>query len=575
MALLVLSLLSINLFKKDKIAYVFSSMVESSQTASLILSAEVAAQRPLFELIASHFDFRQKKFPVAQRSSLQISDSVQYIQIDEIQGSQNQTLDSLGELSDQYKSILAKSRGDLDTNVVFFPSQKDRFAIIKKVNIAEVGSGVFRVSVVLKRNPFLEIINQPKFYDLFLVSEKAYMVQKPDQVAEKDYLQILKEFFKENKANLKSSLAREVSVAGTDYMITWSPLGYGELGFVSILRAEKSLQAIAKAKQTSIAILLLLLGIGLSLVMFFISGLTKNIEILSSLLEQFSKGDLSVKAQIQSSDEVGFLANIFNQMTVKIKNLLEETQHKVRMESELETARTVQQRLIPSKVDHDSTGGLICGHYEPASECGGDWWFYFEEDDFFYFIIADVTGHGVSSALITSALRAAVAAQSHIRKEKLEDFVSIINRVIADSASGSINATSFVARYNNKKHEMDYVNVSHCAPLLICAADGTVEFLDEIGGRRFGEKRDQVYVTTTCSVHPGDVIFVYTDGLSEFRNKSDKMFGDKRIVKAVKKCWDEKLKLPVYRKELLKSFEEFKKDLPLDDDLTFFFFQAK
>lgn len=572
-ALLALSLISINLFKKDKIAYVFSSMVESSQTASLILNTEVASQKPLFEVIASHFDFKDKKFPTVRRASLQLSDSVQYIQVDEIQNGSAQMLDSLGDLPDNYKSLLVKPRGDLETNLVFFPNQKDRFAIQKNLNM--IGMGNYRISIVLKRNPFLEIINQPKFYDLFLISEKAYMVQKPDQVAETGYLLILKEFFKDSKANLKSSLTREVHAAGVDYMVTWSPLGYGELGFVSVLRADKALQAIAKAKQTSIAILLLLLGIGLSLVMVFVSGLTKNVETLSHLLDQFSKGELNVKAEIHSTDEVGFLAKIFNQMTIKIKNLLEETQHKARMESELETARTVQQRLIPSKADHDSNWGLICGHYEPASECGGDWWYYFEEDEYFYFIIADVTGHGVSSALITSALRAAVAAQARKKKENLADFVGTINEVVADSGSGAINATSFVARYHHGKSELEYVNVSHCPPVLLRSEGGALEYLDEIGGKRFGEKREMVYKVTTCVFKSGDIIFAYTDGLSEFRNRDDKMFGDRRIAKFLKKYWEEKSKLPQYRLNLLKEFEDYKQDLPLDDDLTFLFFQAK
>lgn len=574
-ALIVLSLLNINLFRKDKIAYVFSAMIESSQTASLILKTQVSAQTPLIELVSSQFDYTAKKIPVERRSLLQMSDSIQYLQIEELVGDKFVPLDAMGLLGENQKSILAQSPTNLETNIVFFPETTDQFAIQKKIEMKGLGSGQYRIALVMKKNPLKEIINQPKFYDLFLMSKRAQVIQRPEQVSEKKFNGILAAFFKEHSIQNQASVTKNIGVNDEEYMVTWAPLGYGDLGFVSLLKADKALQALTKAKYISLAILCLLLGIGLTLVMVLVGQLTKNIEKLSSSMTQFSSGDLEVRSEIQSEDEVGLLSSIFNQMTEKIKDLLNDTAHKVRMESELATARTVQQRLLPSKVNHESAEGIICGHYEPASECGGDWWFYFEEEKFFYFIIADVTGHGVPSALITSALRASVAAQSHFNKSNLADFVATINRVIADSASGAINATSFVGRYSKDEQQIEYVNVSHCPPIIMRKSSGEQDCCLEISGPRLGEKREAVYRTYKIPMNPGDVLFAYTDGLSEFTNAAGKMFGDRRIFKLLKKYWDEKSKLNQYRSKLLKDFSDYKQESPLDDDLTFFFFQAK
>jgi sigma-B regulation protein RsbU (phosphoserine phosphatase) len=575
-SLLALVLINIRFFKNDKIAYVFSSIIDSSQTATLILKAEIASQKPLFEIIVKSFDFQNKRFFLDKISTLEITDSVQYLQIEEDQKNKSIVLDSIGKLDPALKILLQKEVLESETSVVFFPEQKERYAIQRKVHIAGLGSEKYKVTIVLKRNPFNEIINQPKFYDLFLVSKSGIISQQPDQISEKNYNIIFKQFFKDKKNSLSTSaVTREITVGQTNYMLTWSPLGYGDLGFISVLKSDKALQAVTKAIQTSIAIFLLLLGIGLIIVMFLVGNLTKSLELLSSLMLKFSGGDMDVKANIKTSDEVGLLARVFNEMTTKIKTLLDETKHKARMESELETARTVQKRLIPSKNDFGNELGQICGHYEPASECGGDWWFYFTEENYFYFIIADATGHGVPAALITAALRAAVAAQSGHDKSKLSDYVSTINRVISDSADGAINATFFIGRYHQKNSEIEYCNVSHCAPMVIRKSSGEIEFLDEISGKRLGESHTAEYKSFVFKLEPSDVIFAYTDGLSEFSNDKNKMYGERRILKGLSKYWESGASLKQYRILLLKEFYDFKKDIPLDDDLTFLFFQGK
>ncbi len=96
----------------------------------------------------------------------------------------------------------------------------------------------------------------------------------------------------------------------------------------------------------------------------------------------------------------------FNIMAAEVSRLLDQTAEKARMESELQTAKTVQETLFPET--RAKIGPLaIAGYYEPASECGGDWWHYCQIGNKIFLWIGDATGHGAPAALITSAAKSA------------------------------------------------------------------------------------------------------------------------------------------------------------------------
>src|SRR5690606_35511909 len=106
------------------------------------------------------------------------------------------------------------------------------------------------------------------------------------------------------------------------------------------------------------------------------------------------------------NDEVGGLAQGFNFMAGEVSRLMEETKEAARMEGELETVRLVQETLFPEPVKRVGDFHLA-GHFEPASECGGDWWHYCKVGDKLFIWIGDATGHGAPSAMVTSAAKAA------------------------------------------------------------------------------------------------------------------------------------------------------------------------
>lgn len=115
---------------------------------------------------------------------------------------------------------------------------------------------------------------------------------------------------------------------------------------------------------------------------------------------------------------------------------MSETAEKARMESELQTAKTVQETLFPA-FQNTFENLQIAGHYEPASECGGDWWYYYKTNNKIILCIGDATGHGAPAALITSAARSAASVTENLNLEA-HQIMHYLNKAIYDVSRGRV-----------------------------------------------------------------------------------------------------------------------------------------
>jgi sigma-B regulation protein RsbU (phosphoserine phosphatase) len=153
-------------------------------------------------------------------------------------------------------------------------------------------------------------------------------------------------------------------------------------------------------------ILLGLMAIGAAVVfaLFFSKTLTAPINRLYQATKEVAKGNFNVDLKSNASDEIGALTGSFAVMSRKISELIQESMEKVQLENELAIASTVQQTLMPPS-DYRNERVYIKSHYQSASTCGGDWWGFFGVGNKMCIMIADATGHGFPSALITASAR--------------------------------------------------------------------------------------------------------------------------------------------------------------------------
>ena len=203
----------------------------------------------------------------------------------------------------------------------------------------------------------------------------------------------------------------------------------------------------------------------------------------------------------------------------------------VSLQKDLTLASEIQQYFLPSvfpPFPEDSGKLDIYASMEAAKDIGGDFYDFFRiDDDHIGLVIADVCGKGIPAALfmaVSQTILRAKAASSATAAECLTE----TNRLLADYSVEYMFVTMFYAIYNTKTGHVNYCNAGHNAPYVL-RADGTIELLPKAGNVMVGAFKDAVYKEDTLQLAHGDTLVMFTDGVTEAMNRSDKVFGNKRL----------------------------------------------
>ena len=169
----------------------------------------------------------------------------------------------------------------------------------------------------------------------------------------------------------------------------------------------------------------------------------------------------------------------------------------------------------------------------PCYEVGGDYFDFIERKDKRYAIaLGDVSGKGTGAALLMTSLHAAVRAYI-TTPATAPEVVSQINQYIYDNTPSNRYITFFYSELDPKSHQLTYVNAGHNPPLLV-RASGTLEKL-EVGGFPVGIMPFGEYHQAIVPLHPGDVMIVYSDGVTESVNENEDEFGEERLIEVLQK----------------------------------------
>jgi serine phosphatase RsbU (regulator of sigma subunit) len=270
-------------------------------------------------------------------------------------------------------------------------------------------------------------------------------------------------------------------------------------------------------------------------------SISRPIKQLAYRADQIARGDLGARVEITSHDEIGLLGENFNFMADQIAILLEQTAEKARLEQELEVAKAIQETLVPTAEPVDHGALKFAGFYQPAAQTGGDWWTWHNLiDGKVLLVIGDVTGHGVPSAMITAAAKAACDVARYVYRDDVTvtGLLEIMNYAIFESAQRRFVMTCFASIFDPKRRTITYANAGHNFPYLFRATgDGRGEFGSlMIRGNRLGDDRNSRYEAKTTELLPGDVVVWYTDGIVECENASGEEYGEKRFRASVRRA---------------------------------------
>ena len=264
-------------------------------------------------------------------------------------------------------------------------------------------------------------------------------------------------------------------------------------------------------------------------------SISRPIRELSDAAKEIAHGNLEMKiAAGSNTDEVQHLTIAFNKMTRDLRMQMQELRYtttiRERLEGELSAARSIQMRLLPKTFPAFPDRPEIDIHaiIRPAREVGGDLYdYFFLDEQRLAVIIGDVAGKGVPAALVmavTKSLLKTTAVPGH----EAGEIIARVNDKLYEEVESGMFVTLFFAILNVSTGELEYCNAGHVSPFLL-RADGSIAPLD--GGRAtaLALGRGLTFPTARHQHAPGDVLFLFTDGVTEALSGAREFYTPQRL----------------------------------------------
>jgi sigma-B regulation protein RsbU (phosphoserine phosphatase) len=342
---------------------------------------------------------------------------------------------------------------------------------------------------------------------------------------------------------------------------------------------QKQLETLEQDKRATVrANTVRMLGLGLGfvalagvLVAYQSRRITRPLGMLTGKVMQLAAGDLGARAGTArgAGREVATLGVVFNHMAERIKVLLDDVRAKAQLEREVSLARTVQETLLPGR-DAVQVGPVrIAGLVVTADACGGDWWFRAALDERRVVIgVGDVTGHGLSTALVATSATSGFASAMTLREPSQIDaqmLITALNVTLANVGRGEHQMSSALAVIDVSNGAIDYAAGAHPSPLVFNRNSGQVASLPA-RGPLLGASVSSQFTSRQAQLRPGDVVVWYTDGLTESRDANSRLYGTQRLAAAVQA--NAHLSAEALRDALLADARAYSAGQPQRDDIT-------
>jgi serine phosphatase RsbU (regulator of sigma subunit) len=266
-----------------------------------------------------------------------------------------------------------------------------------------------------------------------------------------------------------------------------------------------------------------------------------------------------------TEDHLKVLTTLASVAAIRVENarLTEEQMERERLEREQQVASEIQQRFLPASAPIVA-GYELQGISFPCYEVGGDYYdFIHREDGKLVVALGDVSGKGTAAALLMSCLHAAIHAQADIHNS-LAKTIGAVNRYLVESIPANRFVTLFYAELDPKNGALAFLNAGHNPPLIVHQG-GTMEQL-AAGGLPLGIMPNADFREGRTQLHYGDVLVIYSDGVSEATNPAGEEFGPTRLYEVVARNLD--ASAGGIRDRIESALTKFCQGTPAADDIT-------
>jgi sigma-B regulation protein RsbU (phosphoserine phosphatase) len=318
---------------------------------------------------------------------------------------------------------------------------------------------------------------------------------------------------------------------------------------------------------------------------------------LDKATKHVDRGDFSHRIPVNSADQLAQLSLSFNSMTESIEKLIQEQKEKQRLEGELAIAQEVQAQLFPRQVT-ELESLEVHGFCRPARTVSGDYYdFLTASSHKLILAVGDISGKGISAALLMATIHSAVRAYSVESLPQMREPVAVgavsgagrvmaawpegievspgallglLNHQLYESTPPEKYATLFLGIYDARSRHLTYSNGGHLPPILI-GRDGAVRRL-EAGGTVVGLFDNMVYDEGAVEMHPGEIFVAYSDGITEPENDFGE-FGEERLIDLVRE--NRRLPLVQISQTVTSAVDDWIGENEQPDDITLVLARAR
>lgn len=255
----------------------------------------------------------------------------------------------------------------------------------------------------------------------------------------------------------------------------------------------------------------------------------------------------------------------YNELISEVSVLLREKIQQLKIKQEFEVARAIQETLLP-ECTHRVYGNLsVYGKVRMQSGCGGDWWYHSCTNDQVTLWIGDVTGHGVPSALVASACRAAVGALAELGIENAEVAMTKLNKILVPMTKGSMAVSAICVSINRITGVATVVNASHPHTVYV-TKEGKASLLTEVLNPLIGVDKDVQYLGVDLKLNEKEMLILLTDGVLDFPRARKPMWSLRRLLNFLSEVAVKDIELRSVVAELEHKLQQHEKP---EDDVTY------
>lgn len=323
------------------------------------------------------------------------------------------------------------------------------------------------------------------------------------------------------------SLTEEIiSVFGVPSFVSINEVqGIYIVGVYPVSEAEAGMEAVLKS--------LLLLGVIILAILFVVmfilirNIIVRNMTRINSSLQKITAGDLEEKVDVRGTYEFHLLSSDINKTVDRLKGYIEEAEK--RIDEDLQNAKTIQNAVLPNVFPPfpERREFEIYASMTAAKEVGGDFYdFFMLPEDKLGFLIADVSGKSIPGAMFMMRSKSVIRnlAESGLSPTEVFD---IANEKLCQGNDSEMFVTAWMGYLDLKTGNVQVVNAGHNKPLLI--RNGRAKYVNGRTELMLGGMEDTVYSQQKIALQPGDLLYLYTDGVTEAMDPELQQYGEQRL----------------------------------------------